>query len=401
MTDRGVASLCRWAARDGAGAIAVCALAFLAGGACGKKGPPLPPLVRIPQAPADILAERRGATVEIQLTVPAANTDGSRPANLQRVEVYAMTGPVPGPDAELLKRASRIASIDVKAPRDPDAAVEADEPDADAEPPEGPGLDQGAKARVEERLGAAGPASADPAVGVVARTYVGVAVTRRGRRGPVSKRVAVPLGSAPPAPSAPAVAYTETRVTVSWRPTAAHASGAIPDEALAPSEGRPTGAFVYEVPSGKPVTRLTPTPVAEASFVDTRIEWGAERCYAVSLVEELERGLRVESEPSPSGCVTFVDTFAPKAPTGVTAVASEGAVSLIWNASSEADLAGYIVLRAPAPAEKLTPVSPTPVVEPHYEDSVEPGIPYVYAVEAVDKTGNVGEPSERVELAAR
>ena len=47
--------------------------------ACGKKGSPLPPLVRVPVPPPDFTAERRGEEVKLQFTVPAVNTDGSRP----------------------------------------------------------------------------------------------------------------------------------------------------------------------------------------------------------------------------------------------------------------------------------------------------------------------------------
>ena len=63
-------------------AVVVVALAA----ACGKKGSPLPPLVRMPAAPAELTAARRGDTVELQFTVPAANTDGTRPANVERVD---------------------------------------------------------------------------------------------------------------------------------------------------------------------------------------------------------------------------------------------------------------------------------------------------------------------------
>ena len=50
--------------------------AALASVACGKKGPPLPPLVRLP-APPDLHANRRGSTVELALVVPGANADGT------------------------------------------------------------------------------------------------------------------------------------------------------------------------------------------------------------------------------------------------------------------------------------------------------------------------------------
>ena len=95
---------------------------FLA--ACGKKGPPLPPLVKLPVAPSDLTAARRADTVDLQLTVPSANTDSSRPANVARVEVYAFTGPATVSEAEVLKQGTKVASIAVKAPRDPDATFD-------------------------------------------------------------------------------------------------------------------------------------------------------------------------------------------------------------------------------------------------------------------------------------
>ena len=123
--------------------------------ACGKKGPPLPPLVKLPVPPADLTAARRGNTVAVSFSVPAANTDGTRPANVQSTEVYAITAPVTVPplsDANLLKYGTKVASVAVKAPRDPNLTADADDPGDEVDPAEGPGLDQGAVARVTEPL---------------------------------------------------------------------------------------------------------------------------------------------------------------------------------------------------------------------------------------------------------
>ena len=71
---------------------------------CGKKGPPLPPLLKIPAPPGNFSAERRGSDVALQFTVPSANTDGTRPANIARVDVYGFTGPTTVTDASLYAR---------------------------------------------------------------------------------------------------------------------------------------------------------------------------------------------------------------------------------------------------------------------------------------------------------
>ena len=120
--------------------------------ACGKRGAPLPPLVRVPAAPADFTVERRGEDVTLQFKVPAANTDGSRPANIERIDVYAFTGPVTVNDEQLLKFGTKVASLPVKAPRNPDAATESDEPPEEPDL-EAAGLDQGAVATLEDPFG--------------------------------------------------------------------------------------------------------------------------------------------------------------------------------------------------------------------------------------------------------
>jgi hypothetical protein len=385
-------------------------------GACGKKGPPLPPLVRLPAPPGELTAARRGVSVDITFVVPEANADGTRPANIQRVEVYGITARGDVADAEILRRGARIASIDVKSPRDPNATIEPDEPLSDLEPLQGAGLDQGATGHVSEQLTGAvmRPADAstakeeattadEPAIDSLRRMYVAVGISTRGRRGQLSRRSAVPLLPAPPAPGRPSMGYDETAIRVEW--PAPDAQGE-PDssmafhvyelvqpapDALGP-DGPKTGRTVVEA-------RLTPVPVREPAFDDRRIAWGAERCYAVRAVREVD-GLLVESEASPPACVTLADTFPPPVPTAVTALASEEAISLIWNAVEAADLAGYVVLRAAVPGE-LAPVTPSPIRETTFRDVVTPGVRYAYAVQAVDTAGNTSAPSSLAEETAR
>ena len=389
------------------------------GAGCGKKGPPLPPLVRLPVAPAEIVAERRGPAVEIRFLVPNANTDGSRPANVERVDVYAVTGEAAFTDEELIERGERVGSVDVKAPVDPDDTVEADEPEEDAVPPEGPGLDQGAPGHVSETVEAE---EAGAPFEVPRRTYLAVGVNQSGRRGPPSPRVSVPLVLAPEPASEPAVRWNETAVTVTWPapgPGAEPPAGAgdllpstpigltIPRlkynvyELTLSKEGDPEGPAGATVAAGGAIVerRLTPEPIAERQYVDSRIEWDAERCYTVTVVHEYER-LRVESPTAPPRCVTLADTFPPAAPAGLRAIGTEGGVSLIWSPSPEKDAVGYIVLRG-APGGQLTPATGAPVPQTSYEDKAPAGTRLAYAVQAVDKAGNRSAPSAPVIETAR
>jgi hypothetical protein len=97
----------------------------------------------------------------------------------------------------------------------------------------------------------------------------------------------------------------------------------------------------------------------------------------------------------------LVDTFPPAAPKGLQAVATEGVINLIWDANTEADLDGYILLRGIAPGGELASITPSPVRETAFRDPVPAGVRYVYALRAVDKAGNASQPSERLEEAAR
>jgi hypothetical protein len=86
--------------------------------ACGRKGPPLAPIVYVPRAVGEFSAKRTEDDVVLRFRIPTVNTDNSSPANLRRVEVYAHTGPLPS-TADYLKYGTLIASIDVKEPETP------------------------------------------------------------------------------------------------------------------------------------------------------------------------------------------------------------------------------------------------------------------------------------------
>ena len=157
-------------------------------------------------------------------------------------------------------------------------------------------------------------------------------------------------------------------------------------------------------PAARPSpVRLNTVPLTTAAYTDRRVEFGVERCYAVSTLDVVG-GLDLRSRLSTETCVTFVDTFPPAAPAGLVAVGSDGSVGLIWQPNDEDDLAGYLVLRGLSPGETLQPLTPAPVPENNYTDvSAEPGVLYVYGVRAVDSTtpSNISPLSNLDEATAR
>ena len=117
--------------------------ALLALPACGRKGPPLPPIVYVPAAVGDYSVKRQGNEVVLQFKLPSANTDSTSPASLRRVEVYAHTGPLPAA-TDFVRYGTLVQSLEVK-------PVEEDATGQQAE--SAPGLfEQGEIVRVEETL---------------------------------------------------------------------------------------------------------------------------------------------------------------------------------------------------------------------------------------------------------
>jgi predicted small lipoprotein YifL len=502
--------------------------------ACGKKGPPLPPFAKAPAAPAEISARRMGDRVEVRFTVPTTDLDGQEPASIDRIEVWALTGPAVEPD-RFREYATLVGTVPVRRPPPPPADVDEGEPPPPDPPPSTePGLDQGQqgvivdeltpdelvpiaipelereRAREEEaarrrRERAGEPKLLPPDVGVPLepppmRHYV-VVGRNGGRWGTPGQRMPVPIAGVPPAPAAPELTAAEDRITLAWteppgvrRPL--HAGTAPPSTLPGTATPQPTGAALgtgaqeddlppllppgdevrpfpvrppVEEPdrpdedavapsgstepaaggadadpdaddpvlpsrslSGFPSTRvgyhvylvappgltpaglqpgevpllprrLTDGPLRAVTFDDTGFEVGVERCYAVRTVETTG-SVSVESAPSPPACITPRDTYPPAAPASLAAVASEGAISLIWDASRDPDLAGYLVLRGTVPDGALQPLMERPIQETTWRDTtVTPGVRYVYVVVAVDgaEPPNRSAPSNRVEEVAR
>ena len=274
------------------------------------------------------------------------------------------------------------------------------------------------------------------------RRYLVVGFSRRGDRGNVSARVTVSLGEPPQVPSAPLLKHTQTAVQLTWTPPAdapvpvqVTTVGLPASKPIAPTATPSSGT----PPADAPATVTTLGPLASKSIAPAatlyrysvygvdgpggvaggvardpgarRVAcWGAPRrwlgraqCYVVRAARYYG-DLGVEGSASPAACLTPTDVFPPVAPAKLTAVATEGAISLIWDRSSAADVAGYLVLRGEAPGDTLVELTAEPINTTTYRDTtVTSGARYVYAVVAVDQATppNRSELSNRVEESAR
>lgn len=381
--------------------VAAAALACGLLAACGKKGPPLPPLRYVPGPATEVKAIRTGQEVRLQFVLPSRNVQGEGPVALDRVEIFAATvapnSPNP-PNRDLLTPKFLVGTLEVKPP-----AAEGQAPGAAEDTRPAPGATATfVEALSDEKLApqittpapaipesatAAAAAAAAAAPPVTRRIYIARGLTRGGRAGQPSARVVLPITEVPAPPADLTVTYTETALSLNWSPPAAAEAGT------------PT----FNVYVAGATTPLNEKPLTTPTYSRPGVTFGEEECFAVRTAF-VSGNATIESEPSSPVCVTPADTFAPAAPRGLTAVGVAGAVNLIWERNEDSDLAGYLVLRGEAPGDTLAPITAAPITETTYRDTTAlPGVRYVYAVVAVDRATppNRSAESNRVEEAAR
>jgi len=466
--------------------VSIASLALFAIGACGKKGPPLAPLRLVPAPVEDFSIRRIGSEVFLDFNVPTENSDGSTPADIGSVELYALTAhsfpstEPPLTDREFRRAATLIATFEMHQPPEPED-LEDDEADQESTADtlsvasltviEDAGYVQGQRISFIETLTPQmltpidlteirrsprrrsneqdkkqlrlqqlqGPLVSPSFVPPPSRFYAAIGVTKGGRRSPAAP-IPMRLTAPPHSTAYPSVQYTSDVVTMTWIParearrlvqvpvSESFLRSAPIEEFGQPSRLRITSRYnVYEVAKNTNVTDVAPiplndTPLESLQFQDPRVEFGLERCYMIGTLKQINQmvldstesvdatepvetfEMMVESLPSTETCVKFIDTFPPAPPTNLVAVANVGTINLIWNASSEADLAGYQVLRAEATGERLQPLHSDIITETTYRDtSAIAGVDYVYAVVALDtaKAPNISGPSNQVQETPR
>jgi hypothetical protein len=198
--------------------------------------------------------------------------------------------------------------------------------------------------------------------------------------GPVT--VMLPSAAGPTAPQAP-ISVTVTpagdgQLRVSW--------------AMTPTQA--TAFRVYQAGnSGGPFSaiRAIGSPAIRTTVLDS-LPVGTPHWYRVTaLGSDL-------SEGPPSAAVSGASTdAAPAAPTGLTAVADGKQVSVAWNPSPAADLAGYRVYRAVGSAGFVL-ITPQLLAVPTLTDIGSYGASYQYQVVAVDTAGHASANSRVVQV---
>lgn len=130
-------------------------------------------------------------------------------------------------------------------------------------------------------------------------------------------------------------------------------------------------------------------------FLDATAETGSSYAYTMTVI--VNRSPLVESVFAPVSEIEYVDVFAPEAPTDLVVLSEVGTARLLWEGSSDADLAGYVVYRRTGSGD-FERLNQEPVRQNEYSDTTaQSGRSYAYRIVAVDLEGNMSDPSEEVE----
>lgn len=351
--------------RRAAGLLAI-ALAVLVLDACGRRGNPVPPEIRVPQTVNDLTAAARAGGVEIAWTLPRLRIDNSRLVEPGIARLYRVDDAGTGePRAALLvdDRVAGYTEIATFRIQDPPSAY----------------IQRGRVVYTDRRGLAYGRRY----------TYVVTTSDAQGRTSPPSARVSLTHIAPPEAPQALAAEAGDRVVRLAWR-----AAGRLADGSPA------TDPIVYEVlragDFGAEPAPVGRTAAGATSFEDRGLENDRTYYYSVRAVRTAGTASAV-GEAGERVAVTPVKTTPPAPVADLVAVASRGEVRLSWRPSPEPDVAAYVVYRAAggAPAARVGSVRPPATT--FVDREVTPGT-YRYTLTAQDASARANEsrPSNEV-----
>jgi len=334
--------------------------------ACGKVGPPLPPVRRAPLRVENLSVEQRGA--HLILSLPFTRTPKTQ---MQRIDVYRLVEPLDAPMGLPIETFSEKASVvysiladDV--PLDRSGIVYSDALNVKGEA-------QNQRYRYSVRMFNTAGQAADFSNYAMIEPLLNLAL--------------------------PPVKFTakqvETQIEITWDKPEGNMNETSPANVV--------GYNIYRRQGGA-FNKVNADPLLEPRFVDRNFQFEAKYQYVVRSLSfkpgSASLSESIESDDSPPFDYTPKDTFPPAAPKPLTIASINSMVSVFWPLSAEPDVVGYNVYRTEdenAPPEKWVKLNKELHKSASFrDDNVQVGKKYFYQITAVDAFGNEGARSEAV-----
>jgi hypothetical protein len=338
-------------------ALAVC-LACSAG--CAKIGEPQPPEVHVPKAAADLAAHQLADVIQMKVTKPTVNTDGSALTTLASIDLFRITEDTHKdaqasalPDEELVRRGERIRSIPVSRLTE---------------------YLRGEFIVLQDTLDFPDRSS------IYSHTYryAVIFVNHKNQAAGFSNQVLITPVPIPLPPSEISATVEEKVIKLKWHEPSENADGSKPP--------RIAGYKIYRA-EGSGEFRPIHADITKGSlFEDRDFQFDASYRYTIGTVGSAQNPY-AESRPSEALAVAPRDTFAPAPPENFQAIHQEGSLILLWTPSSSVDVAGYRIYRQDKASGARTPLQKELITVLNYRDSPQDG-QYSYAILTVDTHGN-------------
>ncbi len=352
--------------------------------ACGKGGPPTAPVPEIPGAATDLVVSQRAAKVILRWSYPSLSTSGKTlTEGIRKIVVYRYDEALPqsllpqlsGPAAKTAREL--FAKLDGPRPMQyPKVAV----PVAEIEGDKLPAFSQGAKIVFDDD-----PPLLAPDGRPARYTYAVVTEGKKAASAMSNFASIVPL-DVPSAPTGFAAELSPEAVNLSWSAAVATQSGA--------ANPVITGYTIYRSIGKDPGDPVTTVPPSQTTYAD-KPPYGA-YTYEVTAQAAGEPSV-AESAPSESASVEFRDLLPPPVPANFNALAEEASVRLVWDPVDALDLAGYNVYRTSGGSR--VKLNQGLLSDTNFRDATPPaGVPSVYSVASVDKSGNESSEANSAEV---
>ncbi len=348
---------------------------------CGKKGPILPPVKKIPQKVEVFGISQRGEKLILEWESPAAYTDGSSLSNISEIEIWLMeqerknAKKGPGGDKKVtLEEFERTARLVVSIKKERFSDYQTRRGDA-------PG-------RFRYYYELTGKDF------TLKNLIFGLRVKDRKKRESAFSDLLVvgpEIISLPPAGIKASV--FKDRIEITWSPPEKNIDQSSPPHYK--------GYNIYRQDEAGLAHRLNSQLVKERKYSDKDFLLGEVYHYFLRAVVSDSPPLS-ESDDSEVIEVLAKDIFAPAVPSGLVSIATEDFISISWDANLEKDLAGYRVWRKTEGEDKYILLTTLPIQENAFNDTnVAKKKRYYYAVTAQDKSGNESPKSESVSQAIK
>jgi len=397
---------------------------------CGKKAPPLPPIIIAPEAPSGARVRQSGDKLIFFFQMPILNTDEETPADIEKIEIYRLKEPriSLGETAQTLptqtqpQTQTQTQSQTQTAQTQTAAAAQTQtsqtqtqaqsQTQTQTQTQTQSQMTQSAPVKEEEAREMDGPEfkkrseliaeiQRDQIEGYLRDNmflitesvnvqegsedlqnwyYYGAKVyNKKGKSAGYSKFGALFPAIVPKPPANFTAKLAEKEIQLDWTAVTTDIAG----------KPVPEGTVRYNIYRGTtanfaPEQPLNSDPLDVITYKDTAFEYGKSYYYFIRAHDSKKKRAQ-ESEPSNVILIYPQDTFPPKAPEELNVVSAREGMVLIWAPNSEEDVAGYNIYRSTTPGEGYTKINKELVRETTYTDKdIQQGQRYYYVITAVD-----------------